>query len=177
MVILSGLIYLPKRWILAVTLPFLLLHNAVDDAALSALFGQTDWIWKILHLRSWIGFADTNYGIFVTYPLLPWFSVMALGYVLGELFLKPQPQRQKSLLLLGGGMVLAFIVLRAMGTFGDSNSYQSQDAILFSILSFINTTKYPASLLFILMTIGPGLILLALLDKVSVEGKIYPALH
>lgn len=177
MVILSGLIYLPKRWILAVTLPFLLLHNAIDDAVLSALFGQVDWLWKIFHLSSWIGFNDTNYGIIVVYPLLPWFSVMALGYVLGELFLKPQPQRQKTLLLLGSTMVLAFIALRATGIYGDPSAYQGQDTVLFSILSFINTTKYPASLQFILMTIGPGLMLLALLDKVSVEGKIYPAVH
>ncbi|NQZ06249.1 MAG: DUF1624 domain-containing protein [Algicola sp.] len=177
MVILSGLIYLPKRWILALTLPFLLLHNAIDDNAVAAALGSADWLWKILHMSHGITLDSINHRIIVVYPLIPWFSVMALGYVIGELFLKPQPQRQKTLLLIGSGMVLAFIVLRATGLYGDSSVYQSQDTVLFSILSFINTTKYPASLQFILMTIGPGLILLALLDKVNVEGKIYPALH
>ncbi len=177
MIILSALIYLPNRWILAITLPFLLLHNAIDDQAMATFLGNADWLWKLLHIQTWIGFEGTEYGIIVIYPLLPWFSVMVLGYVVGQLFLQPQPQRQKQLLMLGGAMVLAFIALRATGVYGDPSIYQSQDTTLFSLLSFLNTTKYPASLQFLLMTLGPGLILLALLDKIDDQHKIYPALH
>ena len=177
MVILSGLIYLPKRWILAVCLPFLLLHNAMDDKAMITLFGSMDWLWYTLHMQKWIGFTDIKYGIYITYPLLPWFSVMALGYLVGHVYLQPQQARQKTLFMLGGGMVLAFIVLRATGLYGDPVGYESQDNLLFSVLSFINTQKYPASLQFLLMTLGPGLILLGFLDKVDSDNKIYPALH
>ncbi|MFT4929816.1 MAG: putative membrane protein [Phenylobacterium sp.] len=181
MVILSGLVYLPKRWILALTLPFLLLHNAIDDQAVTAMLGSTDWLWKFLHLQQWIGFENTEYGIIVIYPLLPWFSVMALGYVVGHLFLnvrvEQQQQRQKTLLLLGGAMVLVFIMLRATGLYGDPIHYETQDNLVLSLLSFLNTTKYPASLQFLLMTLGPGLMLLALLDKVTRDSKIYPLLH
>lgn len=177
MIILSGLIYLPKRWILIVALSFLLLHNAIDDSAVLAFFGSADWVWKLLHMSTTIKFEGTHYFIAASYPLLSWFPVMALGYVAGQLFVQQQKPRQKTLLIIGCTMVVTFIVLRATGIYGDPSAFKPQDTLLFSLLSFLNTTKYPASLQFLLMTLGPGLILLAMLDKVTNDSKIYPALH
>lgn len=173
MVILGGLIYLSNRWILAVTLPFLLLHNMVDDQSVIAALGDYKWLWQFLHMGAWIPLPEYKFGIAVAYPLLPWFSVMALGYVVGQWYNEDDETRQKKFMLLGGAMIAAFVVLRGFNIYGDPSQWQVQESFMFSLMSFINTAKYPASLLFLLMILGPGLILLALLDRVTAQGKAY----
>lgn len=177
MIIMAGLIYLPTRWILLLCMPFVLFHNLLDDSAVSSLLGDSSWLWMIIHQRGGFKFSEQGLFIFVAYPLIPWFAVMAGGYVMGQYYLKPAATRQTALFALGAGFIVMFILLRASNIYGDPTSWQSGGDLTSSLLSFLNTTKYPPSLQFLLMTMGPGLILLGLLDKLSSDSKIYPAFH
>ena len=99
------------------------------------------------------------------YPVLPWIGVMPLGFMLaGVLRLKPH-KRQIALIRIGASLAAAFVILRAFNGYGDPVAWASQDSFAFTILSFLNTAKYPPSLSFLLMTLGPGLILLGLAER------------
>lgn len=173
MIILAGLIYIPSRWILLITVPFLLGHNLLNDAAMVEAFGQYKWLYQVFHTQAWIPITAVQSGIYVTYPILPWFSVMALGYVMGQWYIVDAQVRQKQLMQSGLLMIVGFIVLRATGIYGDPNVFEAQDSLTMSIVAFFNTTKYPASLQFLLMTIGPGLVLLSLIDNVTEQSSSY----
>ena len=103
--------------------------------------------------------------MFVIYPLIPWIGVMALGYVFGALYRgHPQPRR-RLLLIIGSSATLLFIVLRAINRYGDPSKWASEKNIVYTALSFVNTTKYPPSLLFLLMTLGPAILALAFFES------------
>jgi uncharacterized membrane protein len=99
------------------------------------------------------------------YPLIPWIGVMAAGYAFGSFLLLEAARRRRRLILLGVSMVALFVVLRALNVYGDPNPWKGQRDGLFTVLSFLNCLKYPPSLLFLLMTLGPAIALLGLLDR------------
>jgi uncharacterized membrane protein len=104
--------------------------------------------------------------VFVIYPLLPWLGIMLLGYCLGKLYTDYAPeQRRKMLLNLGLAAIAVFVVLRFVNVYGDPSPWKEQKNFIFTVMSFLNTTKYPISLLFALMTLGPALVLLALFER------------
>jgi uncharacterized membrane protein len=103
---------------------------------------------------------------FVTaYPVLPWIGVMSLGYCLGTTFLWDAARRERFLMRLGLALSVTFIVLRAINVYGDPFRWSHQASPLFSVLSFLNTTKYPPSLDFLLMTLGPALAVMGWLER------------
>lgn len=163
MIILAFLIYLPRNWILIFSVLVIGLHNALNDSWVSEIFGK--YLGMLLHTQGWIPLGNEGFGVFVMYPLIPWFAVMALGYVVGELFLLPSYRRSKHLVVLGSGCVVLFLLLRLGIGYGDDKVWRLDD--INSFLAIFNTTKYPPSLQFLLMTIGPGLILLMMLEKVQ----------
>lgn len=172
MVILAFLIYLPRQWIFAISLSVVVLHNAINDVWLSEVLGRN--IALILHTQGWIPIGSKGFGVFVMYPLIPWFAVMGLGYVLGQLFLQPSYLRQKYLVVIGVSCISLFLILRMFVGYGDPKMWELDSEV--SLLAIFNTTKYPPSLQFLLMTIGPGLLCLMLLEKaqVSIERlKLY----
>jgi uncharacterized membrane protein len=99
------------------------------------------------------------------YPLLPWIAVMALGFASGPLFRLAPAERQRILVTAGAAATIGFTALRAWNGYGDPAPWQPQPSPVFTALSFLNTTKYPPSLLFLLMTPGPALLLLALFER------------
>jgi uncharacterized membrane protein len=104
--------------------------------------------------------------VFVIYPVLPWLGIMLLGYCLGKLYTEYSPEpRRKLLLNLGVTAIAVFVVLRFLNVYGDPAPWSTQKNFIFSVMSFLNTTKYPVSLLFALMTLGPALVLLSLFEK------------
>jgi len=164
MIGLAGLIYLPMRVIAAVSIAIIALHNLLDHVS-AERFGRAAWIWDILHQQNVFAFHGIN---FVTaYPVLPWIGVMALGYSFGSVLKMETSKRHRTLYLLGGGLTLAFIVLRWTNLYGDPQPWQVYPTASTTVMSFLNLQKYPPSLLYLLMTIGPGIMLLPLLEKVK----------
>lgn len=162
MIALAGLIYLPWRVQAGLSLAILCLHNALDGVA-AARFGRAAWLWDILHQQNVFRFAGIN---FVTaYPVLPWIGVMSAGYCLGTVYSWDAERRQRFLVRSGFAMTLAFIVLRMINVYGDPARWTHQSSPLFTVLSFLNTTKYPPSLAFLLMTLGPALAALGWLER------------
>lgn len=121
-------------------------------------------LWALLHRRQRIPIGD-ELGALALYPLLPWMGVLALGFGFGVVFARETAARRRRLAFAGVGAMLAFVALRAWGGYGDPLPFEPQDSATFSLMSFVNTQKYPPSLLFTLMTLGPALCLLALLDR------------
>ena len=162
MIALAALIYLPLRLLACFSIAIIALHNLLDPIS-AQRFGRAAWLWDILHQRSVLPFMGVN---FVTaYPVLPWIGVMSLGYCLGTTFLWDAARRQRFLIRLGFAMTAAFILVRAVNIYGDPFRRSHQASVLFSALSFLNTTKYPPSLDFLLMTLGPAIVIMAWLDR------------
>jgi uncharacterized membrane protein len=128
-----------------------------------------DAVWLILHMQGAIPIGPTI--AFIAYPVIPWVGVMALGYVFAEIYKREAVQRQSLMIKLGGGAVLLFVVLRAMNIYGDPSQWAMQDSVVKTMLSFLNTTKYPPSFLFLLMTLGPAMVILSLSERWS--GKAF----
>jgi uncharacterized membrane protein len=102
--------------------------------------------------------------VFVAYPLIPWIGVTAAGYGLGQIYGWNPERRRAFLMRVGLVSTAAFVVLRAANVYGDPVSWSAQASGTFTALSFLNTSKYPPSLLFLLMTLGPALLLLRAVD-------------
>lgn len=161
MILLAGLIWLPRWAILGLSLLIVAGHNLLDGYT-PADFGAAGPLYSFLHYSSFIPIVPQGYGIYVAYPLLPWPALMALGYLIGQLYTDPSINARRMLLRLGLGCIVAFVLLRGLIGYGDATTYASQpDTQIGLILGFLNTTKYPPSLQFLLMTIGPALCLLA----------------
>jgi len=170
MVALAGLSFLPTWTIALLGISVVVGHNALDGLS-AEQFGLPLWLWVALvrpdPLEPWPG---TRF--FVAYPVLPWLGVMAVGYGFGAIWLLDRPQRRRWLLSLGVVLATAFVALRFANGYGDPNPWREWAAGWQTVLSFLDCTKYPPSLLFVLMTLGPALLLLAWFDRpVGVLGR------
>jgi uncharacterized membrane protein len=174
MVVLAGVQFLGRRACLAIGAAILLGHNLLDAVWPAAMnSASTAPVWAALHSRQ---FYDVGpFAVFFNYPLLPWIGVMLLGYGTAGLFELPAKQRDQRLLRIGLSLVIAFILIRALNVYGDPRSWQlDSSSIAASVMSFLATTKYPPSLLFVLMTLGPAAIACAFAERL--RGPIKDAL-
>jgi uncharacterized membrane protein len=179
MIILAGLIQLPLKWILVIGLVLAFGHNLLDPLRVAGN-GAGAVLWSFLHQPNFLSFNSFN--VFVAYPIIPWCGVMALGYCLGKLYEKEvdAAKRKKWLLQMGIAAIVLFIVLRYINVYGDPSRWAQQSSGRFTFLSFLNTSKYPPSLLYLLMTLGPSLVFLALTensrswfaDQIKVIGRV-----
>ena len=160
MISLGALLWLPRAVIGFFSVFLIVIHNGWDGIQ-AADWGSFSWLWTLLHAPDMLTLAP---GITwdIWYPILPWPGVMGLGYVLGKPFFNPEERRSLALRL-GVAFCFAFIFLRAWNHYGDPNPWQPQESGLFTVMSFLNVWKYPPSLLYLLMTLGPVLILLGTL--------------
>jgi uncharacterized membrane protein len=165
MVVLSGLIFLPVWLVTAFGIAMVSLHNLFDNVRADS-FGSFHWLWAVLHSGDILE-PRPGFHFVPGYPLVPWIGVMAAGYGFGTLLLRSQDKRRRWLLELGIGLTVAFIVIRATNFYGDPHAWVTQKTGLFTIFSFINTEKYPPSLLYLLMALGPAIIVLGLFDRIS----------
>jgi uncharacterized membrane protein len=164
MILLAALIHLPLRAVAAFGLTLIVGHNLLDRFH-AADFGAWRWLWMILHEQGPVG-SPPGFTMFVIYPFIPWVGVMAAGYAFGQLLRLEEKRRRKVLLRLGLGLTLAFVILRATNLYGDPRPWSVQPrGSLYTFLSFINCAKYPPSLLFLLMTLGPAIALLPLFER------------
>ena len=159
MVALAALVWLPRWAIAGVALIMLGGHNLFDGVRAEEL-GGASWIWRVLHEPGLVPIGD-GVNLYVLYPLIPWIGVMASGYLLGSVMQLEGEARQRLLFRLGAAVTLGFIVLRATNLYGDPDPWSAQETLLSTVLSFLNCEKYPPSLLYLMMTLGPALMLLA----------------
>ncbi len=157
MIFLSALVYLPTKLVTSIGILMIVGHNLLD------FIRSSNPLFSILHAP---GFVVNNpqHVVFVAYPLIPWIGVTAAGYGLGQIYSWPAERRQTFLLRIGIILTAAFVVLRGINIYGDPLRWSVQKSALFTVLSFLNTVKYPPSLLFLLMTLGPAMLLLWALD-------------
>ena len=165
MIALAALVWLSDGMILLISLLLIFGHNALNFLV-PADFGALGWLWKILHEGGWQGLNEQgNWGVFIAYPILPWIGVMAAGYVFGHIMLMDSEQRAKWLYRLGFGAIILFVLLRLSNWYGDTADWSTQKNVLYTLMSFLNTQKYPPSLLYLLMTLGPSMFLLVWFEK------------
>jgi uncharacterized membrane protein len=163
MVVLAGLVYLPVSVVTLLGVVMIVLHNLLDGLTAEQV-GLPGWLWVIVHSPGDAPVVgDITFG--TGYCLVPWMGVMASGYGFGALLLLDHRLRRWLLFQLGTGLILLFIVLRAANVYGDPNPWVQQSSPLWTFLSFLNCTKYPPSLLFLLMTLGPAILALAVFDR------------
>jgi len=164
MILLAAIIYMRKWMILAIALLLIGAHNLLDGIHTTGN-GLISLVWSLLHEPGSFRYGRTLFS--VRYPLIPWVGIIALGYSVGQLYLPMTgaKKRRQVLMVAGLGAILLFIVLRTINLYGDAASWELQKTTVLSVLSFLNTTKYPPSLLYILMTLGPALVFLSITDR------------
>lgn len=170
MILLSVLIYLPIPVLLGIGLALVAGHNLLDRFNDTSMNGPSPW-YGVLHQVFFVNYAENRFiGVF--YPLIPWPGVMVLGYCAGVLYTQryDAAARRKLLLRTGWLTVAAFFLFRWLNVYGDLTPWTTQRNTTATILAFFNVTKYPPSFLYLCMTLGPALLLLAWFEKV--RGKV-----
>lgn len=171
MILLAALIHLPLRLVAALGIGMIALHNFLDSYKVQGGWQGPDspvpsyWakLYFILH-QPFEAFPVVSFPspvVFVIYPLIPWIGVMAAGYAFGALYQLDSQRRRRILLIMGSVATALFVIIRAINLYGDPSHWSTQNSAVFTVLSFLNTTKYPPSLLFLLMTLGPVMFALA----------------
>jgi uncharacterized membrane protein len=172
MMILALLIYLPLNIILVSSLLVVVMHNLLDSIAIP---GNTlpGFLWALVHSQAFFSIGSKT--ILVAYAIIPWAAVMALGYCLGNLYTSrfTAESRKKILLATGAVCILLFLVLRMGNLYGEPSHWTRQPSGIFTFLSFLNLSKYPPSLQYLLMTLGPAFLFLAFSERV--RGKVHSA--
>jgi uncharacterized membrane protein len=168
MIVLAVLVWLPAPAVLMFGAAIIAGHNLLDNVR------SAHPMWVILHSP---GFVVNRPGfvVFAAYTLIPWVAVTAVGYSLGQIYRWSPERRRAFLLRLGLTLTAAFVALRALNVYGDPAPWTAQESPAFTVVSFLNVTKYPASLSFLLMTLGPALLILSVLDG-KVPRLLRPAL-
>ena len=161
MIVLAGVQLLGARVCLLAGAALVLGHNLLDPVwPASNLFNASQPLWVALHAQ--MSIVTHDWRIFLAYPVLPWIGVMLRGFGTANLFRMPPTQRDSMLLRAGLAMTLAFVLLRGLDVYGDPRPWVLiEGSVMRSLMSFLNTTKYPPSLSYLLMTLGPAAILCA----------------
>jgi len=167
MIVLSGFHWFGRRVCVALGIAILVGHNLLDPIwPASSLFDQQQPLWVALHAQ--MARRAGPYLLLFVYPLLPWIGVMLLGFGGAGIFELAQRRRNVVLLRTGLALIAGFVVLRAFDFYGDPNPWQWQPAgVTATAIDFLNTTKYPPSLAFMMMTLGPAAIVCGYADRVS----------
>jgi len=167
MLILGALIHLPKKLILGISILLIFGHNALDTITVTGK-EPFSWLWYLLHQPNG-GFAVGNTFVALSYPVLPWIGIMALGYAFGTLYTRNYSKklRRKALVYTGFSATILFFVFRGFNFYADISPWEIQETTTKTIISFFNISKYPPSLDYVLITLGPALVLLAYLENIK----------
>ena len=176
MILMAGLVKLPLSVSATLGVIIIAAHNLMDSHLWQLVdglnAGKFSGLWKILYFGFYAGplqFGSDGPNLIVLYSIVPWIGVMAVGYAFGEILTLEARRRNRICLLLGIGAIALFLVLRGFNLYGDPRPWSppTSQHPMPALLSFLNCTKYPASLNFLLMTLGPTIALIALLDHAS----------
>ena len=169
MVAMAGLVWLPRMAVLVVGAAVIAGHNLLDPLTPDQ-FGAFAVAWKFLHEGGRLFVGGMPIG-FVSYPVLPWIGVMALGYGLGAVFLEPAQKRDRTLLMLSAAMIALFILLRGFNLYGNPAPWAAREDVVRSAMAFLNVAKYPPSLMYVLVTLGIGFSLIPLLARLRAPAN------
>ena len=172
MILMALLVHFPRAVTAALALAMIAGHNLLDPIRPDSL-GSYAWLWHVVHVP---GFALPNV-LFIAYPLVPWVGVMAIGYVIAAVYRWEPPRRRTALLALGAIAVLAFVLLRALNGYGNPGPWSPQRSFPLTVASFLNVRKYPPSLHFLLMTLGPALLALAAAERARGRGASWLSVY
>jgi uncharacterized membrane protein len=175
MMLMAGAVYLPHRVIAVAGVAIVALHNLTDvfQPQIQAAVGESpNWLLRLAYLGGGISLGgEGGPPLLILYVIVPWIGVMMSGYAFGKLLELPPEQRRATILRLGLGLVMAFVVIRYVDVYGNPGRWRTSQ--LPAPFAFLNTAKYPASLSFLLMTLGPLLVLLAFAERW--RGRLYDA--
>lgn len=163
MIILGALIHLPIRVLAPLSIAVIVLHNLADSVN-AGQFGGFAWIWNVVHQPGMIPVDGAT--VLLGYPLVPWFAVMAAGFCFGPIFHLEPSERRRWMIRIGLALTIAFLAIRWINIYGDPQPWSTKFPGM-TLLSFLRCTKYPPSLDFLLMTLGPALLLLAWFDRLA----------
>ena len=179
MILLSGMIYMKRTLLLVIGILLIASHNLLDNVHVAGN-NMPAFLWALLHETGFFTFG--HFTFHVHYPAIPWVGIMTVGYCCGGLFKRGYDPEKRRTILLSLGLIgtALFLFLRCNNTYGDMSNWSAQNTFAFTILSFLNVSKYPPSLLYILMTLGPALIFLGLTwnplntftKKIKVFGRV-----
>jgi uncharacterized membrane protein len=164
MIFLSGMIYIKRTMLLVTGILLIACHNLLDSVHVPGN-NVPAFLWALLHDTGYFTFGHITFH--VHYPAIPWIGIIAIGYCCGSLFTRKYDPGERRAILLSLGLTTTalFVILRFINVYGDYSHWSVQNNAAFTILSFLNVTKYPPSLLYVLMTLGPALIFLAVSEK------------
>jgi uncharacterized membrane protein len=167
MITLAGFIHLPFKVILGIGIVLVAGHNALDGFSVEGN-GASAVLWSILHQPGFFPINEERF-LFVGYPVIPWIGIMLLGYCLGTLYQQSvdAAKRKTTLLYIGSAAIVLFLVLRLTNLYGDASLWTVQETPVFTFLSFLKVSKYPPSLLYALVTLGPAIIFLAFAENIK----------
>jgi uncharacterized membrane protein len=163
MIVLAALVHLPLWAITTFGILLIAGHNAWD-AIKPDSWGAFAWLWRLLHTGGPIEYAK-DYFLYIGYPLIPWVGVMAAGYGFGALLQRERTERRRIIFRMGAALTVAFVVLRWSNLYGNPRPWTPQPSAGATVLAFLDCHKYPPSLCYLLMTLGPALMLLAWFDR------------
>jgi uncharacterized membrane protein len=163
MVVLAGLVHLPRWAIATIALVMIGGHNLLDGIKAEQL-GAYGFVWNFLHQPGLLTVTSST-KLFALYPLIPWVGVMAAGFALGPILRRDTAPRARMLVGLGLAITAGFFALRLSDIYGDPASWVVHEGAFTTFLSLLNCEKYPPSLLYLMMTLGPALILLAVFER------------
>jgi uncharacterized membrane protein len=178
MVLMAAIVRMPLRWVAGFAAVLIVGHDLLDPVR-PEQFGSLAWLWTILHVRGGVVLPLVHIRSFVLFPLVPWVGVMAAGYVFGSIYLLDKQRRQKLIARIGLGLTIAFVLLRLTNLYGNppvglggvsQGDWHVQATVEKTVILFLDVEKYPPSLEYLLMTLGPSLLLLAWLDKKLDQG-------
>jgi uncharacterized membrane protein len=162
MILLSAVIRLPVRAVGTIGVGIILLHDLLTSVRAST-FGPLAWLWTMLFSNGMVRVGSHGMILF-DYAIVPWFGVMAAGYAAGALFQGDPARRRQTLRRIGLAAIALFLVLRATNLYGDPHPWSAQADLMRTVFSFLNCDKYPPSLLYLLMTLGPAFVVLSYLS-------------
>jgi uncharacterized membrane protein len=165
MILLAGLLYLPLRAVAIGSIGMIALHNLLDKIQVKPTgFGTS--LWMVLHQQGMVFLTPKVYALLL-YPLIPWVGVLAAGYCFGAVYQWEAEQRRRFLFRLGAALLAGFALLRGLNIYGDPSRWSAQKNAWFTALSFLNVTKYPPSLLFLLLTLGAAILALPWFERLG----------
>ncbi len=172
MIALAALTHLPLRLVATASVAVIALHNLLDIVRVAPMQGPgfRANVWMALHQPGVIFFTPTVYGL-VLYPLIPWIGVLAAGHTFGAFYQLEAERRRRILFKLGIALLAIFVLLRSVNVYGDPSRWVTQKNAVFTALSFLNVSKYPPSLLFLLLTLGAAILALPWFERIE-KGRL-----